>query len=120
MTRLLAIVVGVALIVGIGWAGASRSSAQTRRMSTYEQITVSTSAVPIGAATLQGMAGCQIRVETAGVRYRQDTTAPTSSVGMPLNVGDVLLIDHAIDAANSRFIRSGSSNATLNVLCWPQ
>lgn len=93
-------------------------SARQNRQYTYEQITVSTTALGLTASTIAGMQGCVLRAESAGVRYRKDGTAPTDAVGMPLATSDVLEIDHVVDLQRIRFIRSSGSDATLNVECW--
>ena len=76
----------------------------------YQQITsLSASAaltVPVGATM------ALIVAETQAVRWRDDGTAPTSSVGMPLAVGVSLSYDGDLKAI--RFIQQAVS-ATLNV-----
>ena len=86
----------------------------------FEQITVSTIAKSFTLATYSpGTKGtallATVIVESNGVRYRKDGTAPTSSVGMPLSSGDVLYIWGSTDIKNVKFIRSGASDATLSV-----
>jgi hypothetical protein len=56
----------------------------------------------------------EIIVDVAGVRYRDDGTAPTASVGMPLSAGAVLEYDGSLSAV--QFIRSGGTDAVLNIL----
>lgn len=76
----------------------------------YQQIT-SLSA----AAALTVPSGAQLAViecETQPVRWRDDGTNPTSSVGMLLNPGDVLIYDASF--ANIRFIETTAS-AKINV-----
>ena len=76
----------------------------------YQQIT-SLSA----AATLTVPAGATMALivaETQAVRWRDDGTAPTSSVGMPLATGVSLSYDGDLKAI--RFIQQTAS-ATLNV-----
>lgn len=53
-----------------------------------------------------------IIAETQAVRWRDDQTAPTASVGMPLPVGTPLLYDG--DLTNIRFIEQAGS-AKLNI-----
>ena len=53
-----------------------------------------------------------IIVENASVRWRDDGTAPTASVGMPLQPGSTLFYDG--DLTRIRFIQQ-SPTATLNV-----
>lgn len=108
MLRIFSLVVLLTLLAQSG-------SAQSR--ASYEAITVSTSAVAITAAIYNTMRSCSARVETDTVRVRLDGTAPTSSVGIPMSVGDVIEID-IYHAERARFIRSGSSDATVHVWCW--
>jgi hypothetical protein len=53
-----------------------------------------------------------IRPETQGVRWRDDGTAPTASVGMPLDAGETL--PYSGDLKAIRFIEQTAS-AALNV-----
>jgi hypothetical protein len=65
----------------------------------YQQITLSALSsltVPTGAQE------ALITVETAAVRYRDDGTAPTAAIGMPLAVGATL--DYTGTLANIQFI----------------
>lgn len=54
-----------------------------------------------------------IQCETNPVRWTDDGTAPTASVGNLLSVGGVLKYNGTL--ANIRFIRQGGSNGTLSV-----
>lgn len=78
----------------------------------YEQKTVSTSAVTLTVAA--GANYCLIEVQDDSVRFRDDGTAPTSSVGMPLASGQSIEYDGQPE--DLQFIRSGSADAKLNVL----
>lgn len=91
-----------------------------QRVSTFEQVTVANSSIGLTAAKLLGMASCTIRLETAQVRWRADGTAPTSSVGTLMEVGDVLTIPNIVDAAAIRFIRTGATSGVLDSSCFPQ
>jgi hypothetical protein len=76
----------------------------------YQQITslsASTALTVPSGATL-----ALIVPETQNVRWRDDGTAPTSSVGMPIFVGASLSYDG--DLNRIRFIQQAAS-ATLNV-----
>ena len=90
---------------------------------TYEQITVATSSIGI-TATITNPTGypqqntCVLRLETAQVRYRTDGTAPSSTVGTPLEIGDVLVITTNEDARRVRFIRTGATSGLLNAECY--
>ena len=78
-----------------------------------EAITVSTTAVGLGSVR-SGKNYAFITVETDSVRYLFDT-APTSSVGHQLLAGDILELETETELNDVRFIRSGSSDATLQV-----
>jgi hypothetical protein len=76
----------------------------------YQQITslsASTALTVPSGATL-----ALIVPETQNVRWRDDGTAPTASIGMPIFVGASLSYDG--DLKNIRFIQQDAS-ATLNV-----
>jgi hypothetical protein len=77
----------------------------------YQQITSLSSAqsltVPDGASI------AVVSVETKGVRWRDDGTNPTSSVGMPLSAGSERVFEVLLD--NLKFIEQEAS-ATLNVM----
>ena len=84
----------------------------------YQQITSlsSSTALTVPSTNAEGTA-CKPRAalivaETQGVRWRDDGTAPTASVGMPLAAGDPLFYDG--DLTKIRFIEQTGS-ATLNV-----
>lgn len=88
----------------------------------YEQIAVAASSVGFTATTLQpNGANTQpqatvgvCRVDTAQIRYRIDGTAPTSSVGIVGNPGDVIPLDGADVLRNFRAIRTTSTSAALD------
>lgn len=91
------------------------------RPSTYEQITVDSTAggVAIAEATIHPDGKPQMNyfvciVETAAIRYRTDGTGPTASIGMPLAVGDSIEIQSAEEATRIRFIAQ-AGNGKLNV-----
>ena len=78
----------------------------------YQQITSLS-----GATKLTVPAGTSLAVitpETQAVRYRDDGTDPTSTVGMPLGIGSYLFYDGAALAALS-FIEQVAS-AKLDIL----
>lgn len=84
----------------------------------YQQITNLSSAVglTVPATDKLGRVGsptvAYIRCEGQSVRWRDDGTAPSATVGMPLNVGDVLEYDG--DLKSIKFIEETGS-AKLNV-----
>lgn len=78
----------------------------------YQQLTVSSTAV---ALTVPGGSKfALIRVSVAAVRFRDDGTNPTGSLGVPLNPGDSIDYDGPLSAI--KFIRAGGTDATLDIL----
>ena len=77
----------------------------------YQQITSLAAAegltVPAGATL------ALISVEGAAVRYRDDATPPTATVGMPLAIGQA--VSYTGNLAAIQFIQQ-SGSATINVL----
>jgi hypothetical protein len=90
---------------------------------TYESITVAATAIGISDLILTPlgvpqMSACSGRLETAQIRYRFDGTAPTSSEGQLLEIGDTFVIDNPADADRILFIRTGGTSGVLKVHCW--
>ena len=54
-----------------------------------------------------------ITVETAQCRFTYDTTAPTTSLGHPLNPFDTLYVEGLKNMKNFRAIRTGTTSAKL-------
>lgn len=105
-----------AIVALLLMAGVAFAQTPPRAYLGYQQITSLSAStaltVPTGGdgqvATL-----VVIRVETQGVRWRDDGTAPTSSVGMPLTAGDTFT--YSGDLSRLRFIEQTASakiNAT--------
>jgi len=76
----------------------------------FQQITVSTTAIGITAPKGQR---ALISTETSNVRWRDDGTDPTASVGFLLETGTVLGFDGNLAAI--KFIKVSGSDATVNV-----
>ena len=76
----------------------------------YQQITSLSAAASLTIPTGATMA--LITPETEGVRWRDDGTAPTASVGMPIAVGAYFTYDG--DLKSIRFIEQTAS-AKINV-----
>lgn len=62
---------------------------------------------------------CTARVELASVRFRDDGTAPTASMGVPLDDDDLLEIPTNAIARAIRFIATSATTAYVNVRCYP-
>jgi len=88
---------------------------------TRETITVSTVAIGFTSATFRALEpysnpSAIVTVESNPVRYEYGT-APTSTVGHLLNVGDTLVLDNYDDIQHIKIIRdtSASGDASLQV-----
>lgn len=86
-------------------------SSTVKRALGFQALTVSSSAVgftkPVGASF------ALIRSETADVRWRDDGTNPTATVGALLAANESLEYDGPLDAI--KFIRTGGTDATLGI-----
>ncbi|HEX6038902.1 hypothetical protein [Longimicrobium sp.] len=85
-----------------------------------QQITVSTSSIGFTAGNItsanQGNAVLAVvSVQSAAIRYRDDGLAPTSSVGHPVAADTVIVVCGRAAVLGFRAIRSGGSDATLDV-----
>ena len=79
----------------------------------FEALTVSTNSVGFTVATFAANDSVFVTVEDAAVRFRLDGSAPTSTVGHLLEVGDVLELETMGELATARFIRRDGLDATL-------
>src|SRR6266481_7072417 len=86
----------------------------------YQQITSVSSSTGLTVPTIDPITGLNVKptlaiivAESQAVRWRDDRTAPTATVGMPLAVGDVLIYDGDLNAI--RFFEQAAS-AKLNVV----
>lgn len=86
-------------------------------MASYEALAVSNTAVPITGTLYDSHENYALVVcETAAVRIRYDGTAPTASVGTPMEPGDsITLCDGEIAAFQA--IRRDAVDAVLHVHC---
>lgn len=78
----------------------------------YQQLTVSSTAVSLTIPAGKRVTFALVRCSTANVRYRDDGTDPTATVGEPLLAGEVLEYDANVAAV--KFIRQ-SADATLDI-----
>jgi hypothetical protein len=76
----------------------------------YETLTIAASAVTLSAATTaKSFVG---RLETGQVRGRGDGTAPTSSEGTLIEIGDIVVLSSS-EIDRTQFIRTGSTSGVL-------
>jgi hypothetical protein len=90
---------------------------QTGKPVGYAQMTVTSAAASLPSIPA-GANKAIIQIETQGnVRWRDDGTAPTSTVGMPLYAGNAIQYDVDKSITNLQFIllSDTTTNVTLNV-----
>ena len=94
-----------------------------------ESLTVSSTALGFTAATYNAgrsdSAGARVDeaifiVETAQIRYWLNGDAPTSSVGLLGEVGQIIILKGRHDIENFKAIRTGSTDATLSAQFFTQ
>lgn len=89
----------------------------------YATLTVADSAVGLDSASPALTAGSTVRgvlitVEDAAVRWRADGTAPTTTEGHLMNVGDVLNLtdrNYRTMLGNLKFIRTTTTSGKLKI-----
>lgn len=92
---------------------------------TFETLTVDATVGGVGLATATikpsgqpQMTGCTGRVATAQIRYRYDGTAPTSTVGTLLEIGDTLTLEGLPYLVAWRGIRTGATSGVMSWHCY--
>lgn len=119
---------GLVLVTGllVGLSGAVSHGQQTTVLPigdafAFEQLTVSTAAVPFTVATYAPTGGipakaAYVTVETQPIRYKfSGGTAPSSSVGHLGAASGWFVVVGSTNVANFRMIRQSSSDSTVNV-----
>ena len=91
----------------------------------YESVTYAASASGFTASTLtrgdgRQAAYCSGRLETAQIRYRYDGIAPTSSVGLLLEIGDTITVSGFTNLSLFKGIRPGSTSGLIKWACHVQ
>ena len=81
----------------------------------HETLTVGSTAVGLTSATYSDATRAEMTLETAQIRFWDDGTDPTSSVGIPVYVGDPIVLNSAAQIANFKAIRTGSTSGTLSI-----
>lgn len=82
--------------------------------SAFEEITVSSSAVTLTAATYGTLNQAMLTVAGANIRYTVDGTTPTTDIGHILYDKDVLYLEGADELAGFQAIRDDSTDAELS------
>lgn len=114
MRRLMIVLV---LVLASGLSGAAA------RYKTFETITVADTAIGISTlihspTALPQMKSCLLRVENAEIRIRWDGTAPTSSVGLPVEVLETFKVETFTDISQLKMVRTTGTSASVTVVCW--
>lgn len=102
------------------------TTASAANYRTFAQLTVDNTSggVKIAALTLDPsgmpqMQHCMMRLETAEIRFTVDgATAPTTTVGTPVEPLEIIQIDSHVELQAWRGIRTGSSSGTFDLSCW--
>jgi hypothetical protein len=81
----------------------------------YESKTIADSAVGLTAGTYDDAVRAEATLETAQIRIRSDGTAPTSSEGRLVEVGDDIILKSAAQIAAFKAIRTGAVSGVLKV-----
>lgn len=92
--------------------------------STFENLSIAGTAVGLAALTKEPggtgaglVTACVGQVETAQVRVRLDGTAPTASVGVALEVGDILELRNVHDIGAFKAIRTTVTSGRIQFSC---
>ena len=83
------------------------------QFSGFEALTVSSTSLGFTAATYGNADYAHVYVDIADVRMRLDGSAATTSNGIPLRVGDEVLLEGRDELTRARFIRDGGTDATI-------
>lgn len=77
----------------------------------YESLTIAATALSLAATSLNARSFVG-RLETAQVRMRSDGTAPTTTEGELLEIGDIVILS-AFEIEHMQFIRTGGTSGVL-------
>ena len=83
------------------------------QFSAFEALTVSSTSLGFTSATYGQADYAHVYVDVADVRMRLDAGTASTTNGIPLTVGDEVILENADEIARARFIRDGGTDATL-------
>ena len=86
-----------------------------RQTTSFEAITVSTTAVGLTAANLKLGIAAKITILAADLRYRTDGTAASATVGHLLADGGTLILDNPSDLSALSMIRDAATDVVVSV-----
>ncbi len=81
----------------------------------HESITVAATAIGCTSATYLDATRAEMTLETAQIRKWAAGTAPTSTVGQIVGVGDTIVLNSAAQIATFKAIRTGAVSGVLRV-----
>lgn len=102
----------VLVVLGLGVCATHLEAQGT---SFYQQLSVASTSVGLTGAT--GMTFCRGMLETTPIRIAMNGSAPTATVGQPVNVGDEVLLNTANDITNFRAISTTGQAGLLSLSC---
>lgn len=97
------------------------------QQSTFENLTVDNTSggVALAASTHTPASApqqtyCVGKLETAQIRLRDDGTAPSTTVGTLVDIGDIVELNGNVFLRAVRFIRTGSTSGAIQFQCYPE
>lgn len=97
--------------MGVGTAGFSYAYQKSLG---YQQITAGSLGSAVGFASVPASASAAlIYVEAGNIRWRDDGTAPTATVGMPVSAGQAFVYSGPLSAI--QFIEQAGQSPIINV-----
>ena len=78
-----------------------------------EALSVSSTSVGFTSATYGAADYAHVYIDIADIRMLDTGAAVTTSNGIPLAVGDEIILESAEEVSRARFIRDGGTDATL-------
>ena len=81
----------------------------------HETLTVADSAIGLTSGTYSDATRAEMTLETAQIRFWDDGTDPTASVGILVEIGDTIVLNSAAQIANFKAIRTGTTSGVLSI-----
>lgn len=81
----------------------------------YQQLTVDNTSGGVALTVPISSNVAVIKSETAQARWRDDATNPSTTVGMPFDIGDILVLNDALSLSQFKAIRTGATSAVFNI-----
>ena len=88
---------------------------QLKPVASRQALTVDSTAGGVALTVPSVAIAAQLRLETAQIRYTLDATAPTTTVGTLMEIGEILYLDSRALLTGVRAIRTGGVSGVLQV-----